>query len=137
MKAARPGGETDIMPRLERDVPGSTPGRGTETNGPVVQLAGHLRDMEKIAGSSPAGITDGGRATRRATGTGRKPVEQAYCLAGSTPAPSAGYEWGLWCNGFACDTVNVAVVGSTPPRPPRSVNRGIVQRQDSGFQVRR
>lgn len=28
-----PGGETDIMPRFERGVPGSTPGRGTVMHG--------------------------------------------------------------------------------------------------------
>jgi hypothetical protein len=45
-----------IMPRFERGVPGSNPGRGA---GPVVQRAGRSRDMGKIAGSNPPGTTDG------------------------------------------------------------------------------
>ena len=47
-----------IIPRFERGVPGSNPGRGTIAS-PVVQRAGHSRDMGKIAGSNPAGTTDG------------------------------------------------------------------------------
>jgi hypothetical protein len=46
-----------IIPRFERGVPGSNPGRGADS--PVVQRAGHSRDMGKIAGSNPAGTTDG------------------------------------------------------------------------------
>ena len=46
-----------IIPRFERGVPGSNPGRGIRS--PVVQRAGHSRDMGKIAGSNPAGTTDG------------------------------------------------------------------------------
>ena len=44
-----------IIPRFERGVPGSNPGRGTDS--PVVQPAGHSRDMGKFAGSNPAGTT--------------------------------------------------------------------------------
>jgi hypothetical protein len=47
-------------------------------------------------------------------------------LAKSRTAMSCGFDshpfrckvWGLYCNGFACDSVKVAVAGSTPPRPP-------------------
>ena len=46
-----------IIPRFERGVPGSNPGRGIRS--PVVQRAGRSRDMRKIAGSNPAGTTDG------------------------------------------------------------------------------
>jgi hypothetical protein len=48
-----------IIPRFERGVPGSNPGRGAYS--PVVQQVGHSRDMGKIAGSNPAGTTDGVR----------------------------------------------------------------------------
>ena len=47
-----------IIPRFERGVPGSNPGRGADS--PVVQRAGHSPDMGKIAGSNPAGTTDDG-----------------------------------------------------------------------------
>ena len=44
-----------IMPRFERGVPGSNPGRGAYS--PVVQRVGRSHDMGKIAGSNPAGTT--------------------------------------------------------------------------------
>jgi hypothetical protein len=46
-----------IIPRFERGVPGSNPGRGTGS--PVVQRAGRSHDMGKIAGLHPAGTTHG------------------------------------------------------------------------------
>src|SRR5438046_126510 len=45
-----------IMPRFERGVPGSNPGRGT-ANGLVVQRPGQLPDVEKIGGSRPPATT--------------------------------------------------------------------------------
>src|SRR5262249_12022630 len=85
--AIGPDGETDIMPRFERDVPGSTPGRGATS--PVVQR----QDLPLTWGWAVVRIHPGllhGRATPLATGAGWKPVEPDDGLAGSTPAPSAG-----------------------------------------------
>lgn len=50
-----PDGETDIISRFERDVPGSIPGRGAVRNGPVVQRPGYPLDVGKIGGSTPPG----------------------------------------------------------------------------------
>src|SRR3954470_22823205 len=83
--AGCPGGETDIMPRFERGVPGSTPGRGTDS--PVVEWPRRLPDTEEIGGSIPPGTTDG-RATRLVTGLAWNASEPEG-LVGSTPTPSA------------------------------------------------
>src|SRR5436309_1599370 len=52
-----PGGETEITPRFERGVPGSSPGRGTVRLDPVAQGRRRLPDTEEIGGSSPPRIT--------------------------------------------------------------------------------
>src|SRR5262245_21918766 len=71
-------------------------------------------------GSSPS--PRNGRATRRATGIGWKPIER-YGLAGSTPAPSAD-RWCLWGNGSARDPVKVEAAGSTPLGHPSLIPVG-------------
>jgi hypothetical protein len=56
--ARRPDGETEDHASLRTRRSGFESWSGC-LNSPVVQWAGHSRDMEKIAGSNPAGTIDG------------------------------------------------------------------------------
>src|SRR5947208_13102476 len=67
------------MPRFERGVPGSTPGRGTDS--PVVEWPRRLPDTEEIGGSIPPGTTGQTRDTRHETEASRVfLVSRVSCL---------------------------------------------------------
>jgi hypothetical protein len=108
---AAPVVKRTIMPRFERGVPGSTPGRGTDS--PVVEWPRRLPDTEEIGGSIPPGTTS--EDTRYETRDARKSrltplVSRVSCtvsdLTDGLPELATGLAWNA--------SEPQGLVGSTP-----------------------
>ena len=89
------GGETEIMPRFERGVPGSNPGRSTELilwpSG-----SGRLPDTEESGGSNPPRITE-----QRTEAGDQRTVKHGSCLLllPGLCSLSSALRCGMWCSG--------------------------------------